>query len=74
MNFISNHFTFGPSQYHEAVSLKVVSSENYGRSKIAPIVTYWPGTVALGIILNFFFPSSRMGHISVSGQYSEINR
>jgi hypothetical protein len=35
------------------VSLKVVSSENKGGSKIAPIVGYWPRTVALGIILNF---------------------
>jgi hypothetical protein len=33
--------------------LKVVSSENYGGSKIAPIVAYWPETVGLGIILNF---------------------
>jgi hypothetical protein len=35
--------------------LKVVSSENWGGSKIAPIVGYWPGTVALGIILIFKF-------------------
>jgi hypothetical protein len=42
----SRNFTF--------VSLKVVSSDNYGGSKIAPIVGFWPGTVALGIILNLF--------------------
>jgi hypothetical protein len=35
--------------------LKVVSSENQGGSKIAVIVRYWSGTVALGIILNFNF-------------------
>ncbi len=36
--------------------LKVVSSENYGGSKMAPIVGFWPGTVALGIIFKFWFP------------------
>jgi hypothetical protein len=30
-------------------------------SKIALIVTYWPGTVALGIILSFFFFCLRLG-------------
>jgi hypothetical protein len=29
------------------------SGENYGGSKIAPIVAYWHGTVALGMILHF---------------------
>jgi hypothetical protein len=39
----------------EELVLKVVSSKNYGGSKISLIVAYWPGTVALGIILNFLF-------------------
>ncbi len=38
----------------------------------APFVVFWPGAVALGIILNS--PSSRIGHVSVSGQYIKINR
>ncbi len=43
-----------PSLGHlEAITLKVVSSENKGGSKMAPIVGDWPGTVALGIIFKF---------------------
>jgi hypothetical protein len=42
-----------PSAVEVYSTLKVVSSENKGGSKIAPIVAYWLGTVALGIILNF---------------------
>jgi hypothetical protein len=36
--------------------VKVVSSGgNKGGSKIASIIGFWPGTVALGIILNDYF-------------------
>ncbi len=46
--------------------LKVVSSENEGGSKIAPIVGYWSATVMLGIILNFRTLSEKLEYLFFS--------
>jgi hypothetical protein len=48
--------------------LKVVSSENYGGSKIGPFAGYWPGTWCWALFKIFSSPSSLIEHISVSGQ------
>jgi hypothetical protein len=60
------------SQLILKLTLKAVSSENSGGSKIVLIVGYLPGTMALDISLSFHKPTPYPEHISDSGHYSKI--
>ncbi len=61
--------------HEKSNDLKVVSSENKGGSKIVPISPGIGLDCGAGHYLKIFIsPSSRIEHISVSGQYSKINR
>ncbi len=54
-------------------SLKVVSSEDKGGTKIAPIVGYWPRTEAMDVNFCDRGSSSCFYHIFVSVGYCPIN-